>query len=220
MATVLAFFLFAFPINHPKNETISNPVKTVTDIKALELLAEKGDAKAQVELAKEYEKGEAVVPDYKLAFKWFAKAAEQTNLDAYVGLGELYDAGRAPDNNPQKALEYYTMAAEKGNVTAQYNLAELYATGNSGIRPNLKEAIRWMRLAAENGDSLAQLNLGRCYARGKGVPVDNVEAYAWLIKVKNIPDTAEDIKRLESKMTSAEIEKARKKADGYGNGQK
>lgn len=217
VATVLAVFLFAFPSGVDQTATSQKPT---VDIKTLETQAEKGDSKAQVKLAREYEKGEAIAPDYKLAFKWFTKAAQQTNLDAYVGLGELYEAGRAPENTPQKAVEYYTMAAEKGNVTAQYNLAELYASGNNGAPPNLKKAIQWMRMAAENGDSLAQLNLGRCYARGKGVSVDNVEAYAWLIKVKNIPDTAEDIKRLEAKMTPAEIAEAHKKAELYGNGKK
>jgi TPR repeat protein len=37
---------------------------------------------------------------------------------------------------------------------------------------------KWYRLSAYQGDSLAQLNLGRAYLQGRGVPKDEVEAYA------------------------------------------
>ena len=42
------------------------------------------------------------------------------------------------------------------------------------------EAVRWIRLAAERGQRDAQASLGGMYLEGRGVPQDDILAYAFL----------------------------------------
>ena len=52
-------------------------------------------------------------------------------------------------------------------------------------------AARWYRCAAEQGDVWGQAFLGHLYLEGKGVPVDDVQAYAWLNLAMAILKTGE-----------------------------
>lgn len=38
----------------------------------------------------------------------------------------------------------------------------------------------WFRLAAEQGTAYAQYNLGVAYFTGRGIPKDDIQAYAWV----------------------------------------
>ena len=50
-------------------------------------LAEKGDAKAQLQIGYQYEYGEGVKRNYQDSVKWYRKAAEQGNATAQSNLG-------------------------------------------------------------------------------------------------------------------------------------
>ena len=77
--------------------------------------------------------------------------------------------------------------------------------------------MRWFRLAAEQGLAAAQAALGGMYVFGKGVPEDDVQAYAWLSiaaaqgreESKNLKETIAEV------MTRAQIVEAQKLSREY-----
>ena len=59
--------------------------------------AQRGYAKAQINLGIMHAKGEGVTQDYKKAVKWFKKAAEQELAPAQYNLAGMYDKGEGGD---------------------------------------------------------------------------------------------------------------------------
>ena len=51
---------------------------------------QQGDAEAQYELGTLYEKGQGVVQDYKQAFHWYKKSAEQGHVVRSTTWGSFY----------------------------------------------------------------------------------------------------------------------------------
>lgn len=212
-ALVLAFV----PFTIKDKETA--PSEAIVDVKALQALAEKGDAKAQVELAQALMDGKGVTVDFKKAHAWFSRAAEQGNLEAYAKLGEMYEAGCGVPVDGGKAVECFKKAAEKGHVGAQFNLGQIYAMGN-GVPSNQEEAVKWFKLAAEQGDEMSLVTLGRRYVSGRGVPMDKIQAFICFSRVGQNPDAAKDLKQLKEKMTEAELVTANDRLAGISRGQK
>ncbi len=110
-----------------------------TEIEELRLAAEQGDADAQYELGRMYNKGEGVPPDGQEAVRWLQLAAEQGNADAQLILG-LADAGG-------EAARWYRLAAEQGNANAQAVLGAMYVTGE-GVPQDYVQSHKWLNLAA------------------------------------------------------------------------
>ena len=165
--------------------------------------AENGIAKAQLALAKMYDKGNGVLKDHNKADKWFRFAAAQEN-NAKKNIYKL-----AKKNVPQ-AIKVLIDDAENGIAEAQFILASMYTIGQ-GVPKNYEQAMKWYyRLAdkqatdkeetsfyynwrksnipqalkfltndAENGIAKAQNNLGMIYAHGKYVPQDDKQAMKW-----------------------------------------
>ncbi|MEF0142113.1 tetratricopeptide repeat protein, partial [Acinetobacter baumannii] len=59
------------------------------DFKDITHLAESGDAGAQAKLGELYVEGQVVPQDYKKAFEWYSKAANQGNAEAQNNLGAM-----------------------------------------------------------------------------------------------------------------------------------
>ena len=76
---------------------------------------------------------------------------------------------------------------------------------------------RWYRVAAEQGNAIAQAKLGASYAYGKGVPEDDLTAYAWLnIAAGQGQSIANEVKESVAKhMTQTRIAKAHKLPKEY-----
>jgi hypothetical protein len=151
--------------------------------------AEAGDARAQYNLAFDYELGSGVQEDSAQAAKWYRKAAEQGHAGAQYKLGEFYKEGKGvmqdyaeAENWYRKAAESYGKLAEQGDTHAQISLGSLYADG-LGVKQDYAQALKWYRRAAEQGRGWAQhsaeVRLGMCYEYGNGVERDPVEAYKW-----------------------------------------
>ena len=144
--------------------------------------AECGEADAQTQLGMMYSLGRGgVQQDYKKAFKWLSKAAEQGHILAQGCLGVAYARGEGVQQDYMKAFELTAKAAEKGNRDAQAFLGSLYIEG-SGVQQNYQKAAEWFIKAAEQGAVLAQTNLGAMYAQGLGVQQNNQKAIEWLTK--------------------------------------
>src|SRR5580698_1180042 len=82
--------------------------------------AERGDARAQYELGRDYQKGIGVDKDNAKAVQYLRLAAEQGYADAEVTLGSFYGQGLGVSRNVATAVSWYRKAADQGNALAQY----------------------------------------------------------------------------------------------------
>lgn len=163
------------------------------DESVTKLLAEGGDAEAQYRLAGIYE---SMRQNISAAY-WYSKAAEQEYS------GALYDLQRL---------------AQDGSHDAQYYLGFMYEYGKGGISQDDVEAGRWYRRAAEQGNDLAQYNLGDMYAQGRGVPQNDVQAYAWynIAGAQGLLATTREARdAIANRMTREEIARAQEFARQY-----
>jgi uncharacterized protein len=183
-------------------------------------LAEKGNAKAQVNVGIMYANGNGVAKDYAEAMKWYRKAADQGHAKAQYNLGVIYHEGQGVPQDYAEAMKWSRKAADQGHAQAQHNLGFMYALGQGVPRDNV-EAAKWYRKAADQGYIDAQYNLGLMYANGQGVPQDYVQAYLWLnLTADSIPVTetenhnkvVSDRDELARKMTPAQIAEAQRLA--------
>jgi TPR repeat protein len=147
-------------------------------------MAHKGDSKAQCDLAFHfyygYQKdGLNIEPDYKKAFEWFRKAAEQGNVEAQGFLAHCYASGEGIGQNYTEAAKWLEKSAEQGDKISQ-NILGIYYSKGQGVTQDYAEAAKWYCKAAEQGFAKAQYNLGNCYSTGEGVTQDHAEAVRWL----------------------------------------
>ncbi|MGO9610525.1 MAG: tetratricopeptide repeat protein [Verrucomicrobiia bacterium] len=119
-------------------------------IHELRASADRGDAKAQIELGVCYDKGQGVRKDEVEAVKWFRKAAEQNLAVAQYNLGVSYATGQGVTNDVVEARKWFRKAAEQNLAAAQYNLGDCYDRGH-GVKKDEVEAVKWMALAAAQG---------------------------------------------------------------------
>jgi len=86
----------------------------VTAAKETRILAEQGNIQAQYELGILYENGQGVKQDYKQAFKWYSKMAEQGGdtwyIDAFLKLSMLYATGRGVEKDYVQAWKWADLA--------------------------------------------------------------------------------------------------------------
>ncbi len=118
--------------------------------KQFKILADKGEAEAQYNLAMMYRLGKGVKENHKLSSKWFRKAADQDISDAQYYLGHAYDVGEGITQNREYAFIWYLKAAKKGHGLAQINLGVLYANG-LGVEQNVEQAYLWFHAASAQG---------------------------------------------------------------------
>ena len=121
----------------------------------LRALAEAGQSRAQMYLAKLYEQGRGVAADSGEARRWTAQAAEGGDPVAMHNLALYYLEGRGGPRDDAAAARLLRRAALAGIADSQFNLALLYETG-TGVDRNLVEAYRWFQIAAGNGDLKAR----------------------------------------------------------------
>ena len=145
----------------------------------LRVLAEQGDAAAQLNLGVRYATGQGVPQNDTQAARWFLLAADQEHAAAQGRIGFMYSTGRGVPQDDVEAARWYRRAADQGHANAQSNLGAMYADGK-GVSKDSAAAVRWFRLAADQGHATAQYNLGVMYATGQGVLQDDVEAHMWL----------------------------------------
>ncbi|MDR0890086.1 MAG: sel1 repeat family protein [Oscillospiraceae bacterium] len=155
--------------------------KRKEEMRALESLAEQGDANAQCNLGDCYWDGEGIEKDYAKAVHWYLKAVEQGHADAQYKLGLLYHVGLGADKDYAKAVYWYEKAAVQGNSNAQNSLGNCYKNGE-GVESDNKKAAYWYEKAAEMGNADAQCNLALSYYMGTGVVQDYAKVVYWAKK--------------------------------------
>jgi TPR repeat protein len=146
-------------------------------------LAEKGDANAQVWLARKLLQGSK--PEDAIA--WLVRAADQGHPDAQTLLGLAYLTGRAAKRDPQEAVKLLRMAAEKNYPKAEGLLA-LALISAPEVR-NEEDGRRWAAKAAADGDPLGQALLGELLLFGRaGMEKNEAEGAAWVRKAAEQAD--------------------------------
>lgn len=119
--------------------------------------AEKGDAKAQFELARLlYRNAGGPKKDQVEIVEWLRKSAEQGFAEAQWFLGEENDLFIEGSTEAEK---WFRKAAEQGNPVFQYELGEKYEGGHRTIPRNESIALDWYRKAAKQGNTNAASRL-------------------------------------------------------------
>lgn len=151
------------------------------------VLAEQGDANAQLKIGNMYRLGKGINQDSKEAVKWLEKAANHGNSDIQFFLGGIYSFGKGISQDYKEAFRWLKESANQGNANAQYALGDMYHLGR-GINQDYKIAIEWFEKSANQGNSNAQYALGHMYMTGKGVKKDYKKAFKFYEKSANQGD--------------------------------
>lgn len=136
-------------------------------IKICTPLAQNGDVWSQEILGGIYYR----IENYKEAFNWRKKAAEQGFAPAQNSLGYMYERGEGTLKDYKQAVNWYRKSAQQGNTAAQNNMGFMYEMGR-GVLKDYKASASWYQKAADAGSATAQVNLGSYYCYGTGVDKD------------------------------------------------
>jgi TPR repeat protein len=144
--------------------------------KEMRPIAEGGDTRAQVLLARIYRDTRNPQRNATEAIAWFRRAADAGNAEAHYWVGVMHAAGDGTDKSMEQALQSWRQSAEAGHGPALGALAMAYASG-SGVDKDMAEAVRWARLGAQKNDMHSQSVLGRAYLIGAGGLPRNVREF-------------------------------------------
>jgi hypothetical protein len=105
-------------------------IRPTTDIKFLEIAAERGDAASQYQIAELYELGiDGIKQSYPNAERWYLRAANQGHQPAQVALARLYRQGFGIPKNVTES--YFWTLVSQGNQVLHH------AIGNYNLRLEL-----------------------------------------------------------------------------------
>jgi len=145
----------------------------------LKVMAEKGEAAAQLNYGELFLMGIDVDMDLKVGFKWVRRAADQGHAPALATLGKARSLGFGLEKDVKKGTNLLEKAAEAGNREATALLGAIHVSGMFGPR-DPKSGIAWLQKAANWGDGEAQANLASCHLHGMGVPKNPSKGVLWL----------------------------------------
>jgi len=148
--------------------------------------AARGDARAQVELARLYQAGKGVRRDpakalslYRRATVGLIPAASNGHRDAQVILADLYRQGLGVPRDPARGLKLLRAAANGGHPEALYQLA-IYNEWGVGMARSQSAARTLYRRAADGGSIKARIMLAARHMTGTGERFDHSQAIEYL----------------------------------------
>ena len=150
-------------------------------VKKLIKLAEKGDVKAQSELADAYLKGKGVKRSFQDAALWLEKVAQAGDAQAQYQLAHLYLEGKGVSKSDENAAEWLSKAAKNGNLNAEQELALCYRDGR-GVPQSNEKYYAWIEKNADNEKAETLLDLAKAFYAGDGVTKDVNKAKFWAQK--------------------------------------
>jgi len=154
------------------------PAAKVSALDTLKKAASAGDTKAQLELAKRFDKGDGVGKNLTTAFEWYQKAAEGGNADAMLATADCFFDGRGVQQDMQRGKHWLIKAADAGNPEAQYRHARTFGRTEQSTfimgekndrknqQENAKRYLEWIDKATKQNYPAAQYALGMTYLRG------------------------------------------------------
>lgn len=152
-----------------------------TNVKKLIKLAEKGDVKAQTELANAYFEGKGVKRSYQDGVMWLEKVAEKGDATAQYQVALCYFEGKGVVKSDEKGAEWLGKAATSGHKEAEEQLALCYRDGR-GVPQSNEMYYQWVEKNADNASPEAQLELAKAYYAGTDVKKDVNKAKYWAEK--------------------------------------
>ena len=148
------------------------------NIPRLQVDAERGSVKQQLELASAYFAGRGVPQDEKRAAYWFERAANAGDPGAQAQIGYFYEAGIGVSRDPAQAARWFQRAVAGGLISAKINLAVAYLLGE-GVKQDTAMAQDLFRRAYAQGNGMAACYLGEMYSNGTGVERDQAAGERW-----------------------------------------
>lgn len=112
--------------------------------------------------------------NYKEALRQYQKFAEEGVVEAQVFVGWMYDRGLGTARNAEEARRWYQRAAEAGSVDGLFYRGRL-----SLAEKRYADALQDFENAAKQNYSPAIYHLGCMHELGRGLPVDEMKAYAY-----------------------------------------
>jgi len=170
-SVVLALGVFLITI--PERSHASDP-----DIPRLQVDAERGSIKHEIELGAAYFAGRGVPQDDKRAAYWYEKAANAGDPGAQKQIGYFYEVGIGVTRDPAKAVRWYERAVSGGLISAKVDLGVAYLVGEA-VRKDPGLAEQLFRQAFAQGDGRGACFLGEMYFQGLGVQRDEAAAERW-----------------------------------------
>lgn len=198
----------------------TSPIATQVDAHDLRARGEAGDVEAQTAIGALILGKQIPGASESEGLGWIQRAADRGHGPAEFLIGVNFLSASPPDR--AASAKWLTRSATHGCAGAAGILASSYL-GDQDKAKNQAPGIRWLRYAAEHGDWMSQLLLGQAYWRGAmGLPVDKVEAFAWIsVAIKEIesaPHAAAALASLESVSASlpkADMRSAQRRAASY-----
>ena len=122
-----------------------------TVLRLLQPVAEGGDLRAQLWVARLYDGGGFWPRQYREAVKWYRLAAEQGDAGAQYQLGYMSLRRMGLRFDPAAAAGWFRRAAEQGHWRAQIDLSDMYAEG-WGVKRDPPKAYMWLRIGMTYGN--------------------------------------------------------------------
>ena len=117
--------------------------------------ADAGNARAQLQVGSQYERGEGVTKSDTEAVRWYAKAAAAGDATAEKNLGQMYENGQGTAENWPLAAQLYQKSAAQGDAEGEFALGRAYEFG-IGIEQDRSKAIVWFQRSGAQGNSQAE----------------------------------------------------------------
>lgn len=187
----------------------------------LEMVANQGDAIAQIILGLLYFKGvrgvndQPPIPkDIELGKHWFMKPIEgEGGLCAMALLVHGYGQEAVATHNDDEAVAWYRHAAEKGEVDSQRELLKRYEKGLYTPQDD-REITRWILNTAEFGMVNSYAKAADVYLDGLVIDRDPLQAYQWIsLAIAYEPNNSELAKKqqaIAAELTDSQLDAAKK----------
>ena len=86
--------------------------------------------------------------DFKTAFNYFTKSANNNNVESQYILGYFYTGGIGTKRDLNQSLKWYKKASLNGHTNAQVNLGFMYIAGY-GTKVDYSKAAYWIKKAKD-----------------------------------------------------------------------
>lgn len=157
-------------------------------MRMMERAANAGNSYAQASLGWIYREGYGgIAQDYKAAFEWYLKSAQQDYPNGQASVGWLYREGLGVGRDYKKSLEFYRKGAANGDLNAIGSLG--YALQNGlGTEVDFDAARGWYEKGVARNDPYSLSALAWLYREGKGVEQDYSKALDLYTRAANLND--------------------------------
>jgi len=148
--------------------------------------ANRGNARAQVNLGLLLMEGRGAAQNIEAAVYWFQKAADQNDPLAQYNLGLLALRNILRDATEDDTARLFAQSAEAGFAPAQRYLAGFHLEGRLNFPKDPALAFQWAQKAADQDDPAALLLWGMLKFNGIGTSPGKGIAAASIIKAANL----------------------------------